>query len=159
MNINITLFGQMITFAIFVWFTMRYVWPPIMQTLEDRAQKIALGIEDAKQAKETLNAANQEAADIIQQAKTDAEAIIKEAKRSANDLVNVAKTDAQKQHDHIVSRAGEACDRQLAEAKQALMQDITKLAILGSEKILKREVDKKQNGTLVQDFIQEQVDG
>ena len=159
MNINITLFGQMITFAIFVWFTMRFVWPPITAAMDERAAKIAQGITDAEHAENTLADARSEADNIISAAKKQAQEIIKDAKRSSDELLNDTKERAQHQHDHIVSRAAETCAQQVLEAKQSLMQDIATLAIQGSEKILGREVDKKQNTALVDRFITEHADG
>lgn len=159
MNINITLFGQMITFAIFVWFTMRFVWPPIMAAMEERAAKIAQGITDAEQAENTLSDARSEAEGIITAAKKQAQDIIKDAKQSADELIKHTKERAQDQHDLIVARAAESCEQQLSEAKQVLMQDVASLVIQGSEKILGREINNKQNTAFVDRFIEEHADG
>jgi F-type H+-transporting ATPase subunit b len=156
MNINITLFGQMITFAIFVWFTLTYVWPPIMQALEEREAKIAAGIQEAEQARLTLQAAKEEKAALLADAQRMVDSLIQEAKSKANLILSEAKTHSLKQHDHIIALAEKETQAATAQARQALLQEVADYAIIGSEKILHTTLDKKACKQLVDTLIAEE---
>lgn len=156
MNINITLFGQMITFAIFVWFTLTYVWPPIMQALDDREAKIAAGIQEAEQARQTLQQAREEKAALLAEAQRLADDLIQDAKSEANIILSEAKSQSMKQHDHIIAIAEKETLAAAAQARQALLQEVADYAIVGSEKILRTTLDKKACKALVDTFIAEE---
>ena len=156
MNINATLFGQMITFAIFVWFTLKYVWPPITQALEERQAKIAEGIKDAEKAHQTRLEAKHEKDQIISEARNTAKEVIQDAKNQANNLISEAKISAQKQHDNIVALAAKESQTQLEKARKTLIQEIASFAISGSEKILKTKLDEKENRILVDRMMSEE---
>mgnify|MGYP001406082217 CR=1 FL=1 len=156
MNINITLFGQMITFAIFVWFTLTYVWPPIMQALEEREAKIAAGIQEAELARQTLQEAKEEKAALLADAQRMVDSLIQDAKSEANVILGEAKTHSLKQHDHIIALAKKETLAATAQARQALLQEIADYAIIGSEKILHTTLDKKACKQLVDTLIAEE---
>lgn len=160
MNINITLFGQMITFAIFVWFTLTYVWPPIMQALEEREAKIAAGIQEAEQARQTLQEAKEEKVALLADAQRVVESLIQDAKSEANAILSEAKAHSLKQHDHIIALAEKETLSAAAQARQALLQEVADYAIIGSEKILHTTLDKKACKALVDTLIaEEQLNG
>lgn len=156
MNINITLFGQMITFSIFVWFTLTYVWPPIIEALEQREAKIAAGMREAEQAKQTLLAAKEEKAALLVDAQRMVESLLKDAKLEANTILSDAKAESLKQHDHILAQAEREIQAATAQARQALLQEIAGYAISGSEKILHTTLDKKACKQLVDTLIAEE---
>ena len=153
MNINVTLFGQMITFAIFVWFTLKFVWPPITAALDEREQNIAKGIEDAKKAKESLDDAGIEAEKIKTEAVAEAKALITDARKKANDIIAEARDSATKQYDYIVSLANKEITAETEKSRLILLKEISDFAILGSEKILKKEVNKSASEKIVNEMI------
>jgi F-type H+-transporting ATPase subunit b len=155
MNINVTLFGQMITFAIFIWFTLKFVWPPITAALEEREQNIAKGIQDAKKAEEALNDAENEAEKIKADAIGEAKSIVTEARKKANDIVADARENAIKQYDYLVSLSNKEIESQAEKARLKLLQEVSEFAILGSEKILQKEVDKKESARIIEEIITE----
>ena len=154
MNINVTLFGQMITFAIFVWFTLKFVWPPITAALDEREQNIAKGIEDAKKAKESLDDAGIEAEKIKTDAVAEAKVLITDASNKANDIIAEARDSATKQYDYIVSLANKEIAAETEKARLILLKEISDFAILGSEKILQKEVNKSESEKIVNEMIE-----
>jgi len=160
MNINITLFGQMITFAIFVWFTLTYVWPPIMQALEEWEEKSADGMQEDQQSRQTLQEDKEEKVALLADAQRMVESLIQDAKSEANAILSEAKAHSLKQHDHIIALAEKETLSAAAQARQALLQEVADYAIIGSEKILHTTLDKKACKALVDTLIaEEQLNG
>lgn len=141
MDINATIIGQLITFAILVWFTMKYVWPPIMKAMHDREKKIAAGLEAAERSKRELEMAEHKAFSIIREAKQQASQIIEQANLHSAQLVEEAKTQAKQESERIVDMAQGEIDREVAQAKEALKTQLATLAISGAEKIIQRNLD------------------
>ncbi len=155
MDINATLIGQMITFAVFVWITMKFVWPPLMKLMEDRRQKIADGLAAAEQGHHELELARLKSKEHINEAKAEAAHIIEQANQRAHHIIEESKVQARDEGDRIVRLAEEEIDQQYISAKDQLMSQVAQMAVAGAEKILRREVDKKLNDGLVQDMMGE----
>ena len=155
MNINVTLFGQMITFSIFVWFTLKYVWPPITAALEEREANITKGIKDTEKAKKSLNDAKEEAKSIVKEARVLAKEILSDAKQNANNIISEAKDSALAKHDNIVALANKEIAAQTEKSRDQLIKEVVNLAVLGSEKILEQEINGKKSAAIVDKILQE----
>ncbi len=155
MDINLTLVGQMITFAIFVWFTMKFVWPPVIKAMKDRQDKIAAGLAAAEQGEQALQIANQQVADQFKAAKEEASKILEQAHQRAAHIIEEAKTQAKHEGDRIVQLAQDEIKREYHQARTHLLKQIAGIATVGAERILKREVDRASNDRLVDELIGE----
>ena len=149
MNINLTLIGQSITFALFVWFCMKFIWPPVMGALEARRKEIADGLAAAERGQHEQELAEKRAAEHIREAKGQASEIVAQAQKRASEIVEEAKDDARTEADRIVTGANAEIEQEINRAREHLRQEVVGLAIAGAEKVLKREVDKEAHaGTL-----------
>ena len=142
MNINLTLIGQSITFAIFVWFCYAYIWPPLVTALTERQKKIADGLAAAERGQHEKELAEKKAAGYLKDAKGQASDIITQAQKRANEIVDEAKGDARTEADRIKAGADAEIEQEINRARESLRQEVVTLAIAGAEKVLKREVDK-----------------
>ena len=149
MNINLTLFGQMVTFAIFVWFCMKFVWPVIIEAMEERQQKIADGLDAADRAMRDLEAAQDKATDQMKEAKQDAAGIVDQANKRANQIVDDAKQQAIAEGDRLKVAAEAEIEQEVNRAKEELRASVAGLAIAGAEKVLEASIDDKANRALV----------
>ena len=141
MSINGTLIAQMIVFAILVWFTMSFVWPPITAALDERAKKIADGLSAADKAKSELSAANQRVEQQLAAARTDAAKRLADAERLGLQLVEEAKTRATEEGAKIVAAAKAEAEQEAVKAREVLREQVAGLAVKGAEAILRREVN------------------
>jgi F-type H+-transporting ATPase subunit b len=148
-NINATLFGQMLTFIILVWFTMKFVWPPIMRALDERAKKIADGLAAAERGRQDLASAEQRAAQIERDARARAQELIAAAEKRAAGIVDEAKVQAKVEGDRIVAGAKAEIDQEAQRTKDELRRQVAGLAVAGAEKILRREVDARTHAELL----------
>ena len=155
MDINATLFGQFITFAILVWFITKFVWPPITKAMNDRDKKIASGLEAAERSKRELEMAEHKSATIIREAKGQASQIIEQANLHSAQLVEEAKTQAKQENQRIVSMAQSEIDREVMQAKEALKNQLASLAVAGAEKIIQRNLDPKTHHDLLNELAAE----
>lgn len=155
MDINATLLGQFLTFAILVWFTMKYVWPPITNAMRDREKKIAAGLEAAERSKRELELAEHKALSIVREAKVQASHIIEQANLHSAQLVEEAKSNAKVEGRKIVELAQGDIDREVAQAKEALRTQLGKLAVIGAEKIINRNIDAKSHDDLLNELAAE----
>ena len=149
MDINLTIIGQFITFAILVWFTTRYVWPPITQTMHSREKKIASGLEAAERSKRELENAEHRALGIIRDAKLQATQIIEQANVQSAKLVEEAKVHAKSEGQRLVAMAQGEIDKEVASAKEELKSKLVTLAVAGAEKIIQREIDANAQQSLL----------
>jgi F-type H+-transporting ATPase subunit b len=156
-NINATLFGQMLTFIILVWFTMKFVWPPIMRALDERAKKIADGLAAAERGRQDLATAEQRAAQIERDARARAQELIAAAEKRAAGIVDEAKVQAKAEGDRIVAGARAEIDQEAQRTKDELRRQVAALAVAGAEKILRREVDAKTHADLLMGLERELV--
>ena len=141
MNINLTLIGQAISFTIFVWFCMRFIWPPVINALEARKKRIADGLADADAAKTERERAEQEAQQTTGQAREEASRILAQAERRASEIVAEARTTAKTEGDRILAQAQEEIDKNTQQVREQLRGEVATLAIAGAEAVLQREVD------------------
>ena len=155
MDLNLTLLGEMITFAIFIWFTMKFVWPPLMANLEARRQKIADGLEAGLQGERNLEDANIKVREQLLEAKADAASILEQANQRAAHIVEEAKHRARAEGERLLALAKCDIDQQYQLVKQALLSEVSAVAIAGVERILEKEVDKDVNDRLIKVLAEE----
>lgn len=155
MDINATLIGQLLTFLVLVWFTMKYVWPPITKAMEEREKKIASGLEASERGKHELEQAEHKALNIIHTAKLEATQIVDQAHKRFAQIVEEAKDNARTESKRIIEHAQEDIKREVNQAKEALRQQLASLAIAGAEKILQRNLDAKAQASLLDEFAAE----
>ena len=141
MSITGTLIVQMIVFLILVWFTMKFVWPPITAALDERAKKIAEGLSAADKAKSDLAAANQRVEQQLADARNDSAKRLADAERLALQLIEEAKTRASEEGAKIVAAAHAEAAQEAVKAREALREQVAVLAVQGAQQILKREVN------------------
>ena len=141
MNINATLFLQAIVFAILVWFTMKFVWPPITKVLDERAQKIADGLEAADKAKAELAIANKRVEAELTSSRNETAARLAEAERRAQAMIDEAKARAVEEGNRIIAAAKAEAEQQSLKARDTLRDQVAALAVKGAEQILRKEVN------------------
>ncbi len=149
MSINATLFVQAIVFAILVWFTMKFVWPPIAVALDERAKKIADGLAAADKAKTELSAANQRVEAELAKSRGEAAARLADAERRAQALIEEAKTRATEEGNKIVAAARVEAEQQTVKARETLREQVAVLAVKGAEQILRKEVNASVHAELL----------
>lgn len=149
MNINLSLFAQAASFALFIWFTVKFIWPPVIRAIEQRQKTIADGLAAAERGKQDLELASKRASELIREAKEQAQEIIAQAEKRGTQLVEEAKTGAKAEGDRIVTAAKAEIQQEVSRAKDALRAQVAVLAIQGAEKILRREVDAKAHADLL----------
>ena len=149
MNINATLIGQSITFFFFVWFCMKYVWPPIMQALDARKKQIADGLAAGERGKHEQELAQKRAAEVLHEAKRQAQEIIAKAEKRAAEIVDEAKTDAKGEGERILTAARAEIGQEVNRAKEGLRAQVVSIAIAGASKVLEREVDANTHNDLL----------
>ena len=152
MNINLTLFGQMVTFAIFVWFCMKFVWPVIFLAMEERQQKISEGLDAADRAVRDLEAAKSKATAQMKEAKKEAASIVDQANKRASQIVDEAKQQAVAEGDRLKVAAEAEIEQEVNRAKEELRASVAGLALAGAEKVLEASIDDKANRALVDDL-------
>ncbi|HBX37811.1 MAG TPA: F0F1 ATP synthase subunit B [Pseudohongiella sp.] len=155
MNLNATIIGQSIAFAVFVWFCLKYVWPPITQALAERQKKIAEGLEAADRAQRDLSLAQNKAADDLREAKIKSAEIIDMANKRANQIVDEAKEKARDEGQRLIAGAKAEIEMEVQRAKEELRAQVAAIAIAGAEKILESSVDKAANEELVKKLASE----
>ena len=153
MNFNATLIGQMITFILLVAFTMKYVWPPLMQAMQDRQKRIADGLASAERGVREQELAAAKSAETLREAKKQAAEIITQAQKRANEVVEQSKNDARVEGQRQLEAAKTEIDQELNRAREQLRQQVAAIAVEAAGKILGREVDAKANAKLVDDLV------
>ncbi|OEZ32970.1 F0F1 ATP synthase subunit B [Francisella endosymbiont of Amblyomma maculatum] len=154
MDINITLIGQMITFAIFVGFIMKFVWPPLRKALEERREKIAEGLASADRASRGLEVSKRQSAEILREAKAKATEIVENAYVRAHKVDEQAKEEAIAAADKIKSMAIAEIEQEKIKAKEQLKQELVSLAMAAASKIIAISVDEKASRKVLEDFIE-----
>ena len=149
MNINFTLFSQAAAFAIFIWFTVKFVWPPLMRAIEDRQKTIADGLAAGERGKHELELASHRSADVLKETKQRAADIIAQAEKRASQIIEEAKGTAKDESDRILVGAKAEVEQEVFRAKETLRQHVADLAVAGAAKILRREVDAKTHADLL----------
>jgi len=141
MNINLTLIGQLVTFVVFVWFTMKYVWTPIMGALEARRKEIADGLAAAERGQHEQELAQERAKEALHEAKQQAAEIVNQAHKRAGEIVDEAKQDAKAEGDRILTAAQTEIEQELNRSREALREKVAILVVSGAEKILQKEIN------------------
>ncbi len=149
MNINATLFIQAIVFAILVWFTMRFIWPPITKALDERAEKIRDGLAAADKAKAELATANKKVDEQLAQTRNETTKLLADAEKRAAAIVDEAKKRAEEEGAKILAAAKADADQQSVRAREALREQVAALAVKGAEQILQREVNASVHAELL----------
>ncbi|HUG98936.1 MAG TPA: F0F1 ATP synthase subunit B [Gammaproteobacteria bacterium] len=141
MGINLTLFGQMLTFLVFVWFTKKFVWPPVMEALEERRARIAEGLAAAERGQKALENADAQVAERLREARQQASQIIEQAERRGAELVEEAKADAQTAGERILAQARAEIEQDTNRAREALRGEVSAIALAGARQLLEKEID------------------
>ncbi len=150
MNINATLFGQAIWFALFIWITMKYVWPPLQNAMHARQKQIADGLAAAEEGKQSLAQSALRADEEITKARARATEIVGQAEKRVSQMIEEAKNAARNEGNREKAAAKAEIEQEVSRAREALRLQVAALAVSGAEKILRREVDAKTHADLLQ---------
>jgi F-type H+-transporting ATPase subunit b len=142
-DINMTLIGQSIAMIVFVWFCMKFIWPPIMTAIEERQQEIADGLAAAERGQQSLDKAKAEADDIVADARKQATSILDQANARANEIVAEGKTEGVKERERQLAAATSEVEQEMNRAREELRGQVSAIAVASAEKILQREIDQK----------------
>jgi F-type H+-transporting ATPase subunit b len=156
MNINLTLIAQALTFAAFIWFTTKFIWPYLLRAIEERQKTIADGLAAGEQGKKSLEVSSKQAEQAIQEARMRAAEIITQAEKRDAQMVEEAKLAAKAEGDREKTAAKADIQQEASRAREQLREQVAALAIAGAEKILRREVDAKAHADLL-DSIKKQL--
>ncbi|OQW67898.1 MAG: F0F1 ATP synthase subunit B [Proteobacteria bacterium ST_bin12] len=149
MNINFTLIAQAIAFAVLIWFTVKFVWPPLLKAIETRQKEIADGLAAAQEGRSALEVAAKKSEATLAEAKQKASEIIGQAEKRATQIVEEAKSNAKSEGDRIITGAKAEIDQEVNRAKEGLRAQVSALAIAGAEKILRKEIDGKAHSEML----------
>ncbi|MDQ2137852.1 F0F1 ATP synthase subunit B [Alcaligenaceae bacterium A4P071] len=149
MNLNATIFFQMLVFFVLAWFTMKFVWPPLMKAMDERRQKIADGLSAAEKGRADLAQAQARVSLIEASAKSETHARIVEAEKQAAGLIDEARREAEVERARIVAQAKQEAQQEAQRARASLRDEVAALAVKGAEHILKREVDASAHAELL----------
>jgi len=149
MNINLTLLMQAAAFAAFIWFTAKFVWPPLMRAIDTRQKQIADGLAAGEQGRQSLASTEKRIADMMTEAKTRSSEIIAQGDKLKTETIDAAKAQAKVEADRILAGAKAEIEQEIMRAKEALRNQVADLAVAGAAKILKREVDAKAHADLL----------
>jgi len=151
MNFNATLIGQSIAFFVFVWFCMKFVWPPIMQALNDRKTKIADGLAAAERGLKERELAENHAKEVLVEAKRQAAEIISQAQKRGNEIVEEAKGQARAEGQRLLEAARSEIGQEMSRARDELRGQVVQLAVVGARKVLEKEVNAADHERLLKD--------
>jgi F-type H+-transporting ATPase subunit b len=149
MNINATLFLQMVVFFIGAWVTMKFIWPPLIRSLDERRKKIADGLKAAEAGNQSLADAQRKITQLEADARGRAQSIVAETEKRAQALVEEAKAQAKAEGDRLIAAAKQEAEQEMQRAKTALRDQVAALAVAGAEQILRREVNPQVHADLL----------
>lgn len=149
MNINATLFVQMVVFFVGAWVTMKFIWPPLIKALDERRRKIADGLAAADRGNRSLDDAQKKIAQLDAEARSQAQALIADAEKRAQSIVEAAKGEARIEGDRLIVAAKAEADQEVVRAKESLRDQVAVLAVAGAEQILRREVNPQVHAELL----------
>ena len=155
MDINLTLIGQTIAMIVFVWFCMKFIWPPILNAIEERQEQIAEGLAAAEKGQDKLLQAQAEAEEIVSDARKQATSILDQAHARANEIVAEGKSDGVKERDRQLTAAKAEIEQEINKAREELRGQVSAIAIASAEKILMREIDDKAHEDILGKLAQE----
>jgi len=154
-NINLTLIGQVIAFFGFVWFCMKFVWPPIVNAMQEREKKIADGLAAADRANHDLELAKEKAVERLREAKTEAAGIVESANKRASQIVEEAKSAATVEAERVKASAQAEIEQETNRAREQLRGQVASLSLAGAEKILGKTIDREAHAELVDKLASE----
>ena len=149
MNINITLFTQIATFLVFIWFCSKFVWPPLMSAIEARQKNIADGLAAADKGRQTLEVSSKQADQALKEARDRAAEIISSADKRVAQMIQEAKVAAREEGNREKAAAQSEIEQQISRAKEQLREQVANLAVSGAEKILRREINAQVHADLL----------
>ena len=155
MNINLTLFMQAAAFAAFIWFTAKFVWPPLMRAFDTRQKQIADGLAAGEQGRHDLASAEKRIGDMLAEAKTRSSEIMNQGEKLKTETIDAAKTQAKAEAERIIAMAKAEIEQEVVRAKEMLRDQVADLAVAGAAKILKREVDAKAHADILASLRQQ----
>ena len=155
MNINATLIGQAIVFLVLIWFSWKFIWPPLMKAVEDRQKRIADGLAAAERGQKELQQSHGEAAGIVNEAREKALKIVDQANRRSNEIIDEARATAITEGQRLVGDARQEVQLEQARARDALRKDVAQLAVAGASRLLEREIDPKAHADLIEKLATE----
>ena len=150
MNLNLSIVAQAITFAAFIWFTVKFVWPPLLRMIEARQKTIADGLAAAEQGRRSLELSTRQADDAIKDARARAAEILAQAEKRSAQLIDEARQSARQEGDRELAAAKAEIEQEVSRAREDLRDRVASLAVAGAEKILRREVDARAHGDLLE---------
>lgn len=153
MSINLTLIGQMITFTLFVLFTMKYVWPPLMQAMQDRQKRIAEGLASAERGMHEQELAKARSAEILKETKQQAAEIVAHAQKRANEIIEEAKNEAREEGERQLAAARTEIEMEINRAREQLRGQVVNIAVAAASKVLKREIDEQAHAKMLEDLV------
>jgi F-type H+-transporting ATPase subunit b len=149
MNLNLTMIAQAITFALFIWFTVKFVWPHLLRAIETRQKKIADGLAEAERGRSSLADAQKQTDVMLREARARAQEIVSAAEKAAQQRIEDSKAQAKTEGERLVAAAHAQIQQEVQSAKQQLREQVAQLAVAGAEKILRREVDANAHGQML----------
>jgi len=149
MNLNATLFIQALVFVILGWVTMKFIWPPLIASIDERRRKIAEGLAAADKGEKSLTEAKGAATEILREARGQASKIVDQANRRSGELVDEARGTASAEHDRIVASAHQEVALESTRARELLRREAATLAVAAASKLLGREIDAKAHADLL----------
>lgn len=155
MNVTATLFGQMITFVIFVWFIKAYLWEPLTKAMDDRSNKIADGLAAAEKGQQKIEQAEIQFTTRIDQAKTKASSIISDAEQQSKNIVDEARTIAKDEAAKIAKSSSQQLEQEINSAREKLKADVAEMAIMCAEKIIAKEINKKSHDEIIDEVTKQ----
>ena len=150
MNLNLTLIAQAVTFAAFIWFTVKFVWPFMLRAIEARQKTIADGLAAAEQGRRTLELSTRQADEAIKEARARAAEILGQAEKRRQEMIEQARQEARDEGDREVAAAKAEIEQEVTRAREELRDRVASLAVAGAEKILRREVDTRAHADLLE---------
>jgi F-type H+-transporting ATPase subunit b len=148
-NINMTLIGQTFAFAIFVWFCIKYVWPPISNALHERQKRIADGLDAASRANRDLELAQEQASEALRESKEQASEILEQAHKRSTQMIEEARVQARAEGERLVVSARAEIEQEVNRAKEELRAQVSTLAVAGAERVLESSIDEKTHRKLL----------
>ncbi|MDR1351419.1 MAG: F0F1 ATP synthase subunit B [Zoogloeaceae bacterium] len=149
MNLNSTLYAQIVVFFILAWFTMRFVWPPIVKALDERAKKIADGLAAADRGKQELELASKRSAEALRTGKEKSAELLAQTEKRVAQIIEEAKAQARVEADRVIAGAKAEIEQETLRAREGLRDQVAALAVAGAEKILRREIDARAHAELL----------
>jgi F-type H+-transporting ATPase subunit b len=155
MDINATLLGQVIVFVILIWFSAKFIWPPLVKAVEDRQKKIAEGLAAAERGQNELQSAHGEAQTIVEAAREQAKKIVDQAHKREVEIVEEARSTAVEEGKRIIESSRQDAQQEKTRARDELRKDVATLAVAGASRLLQREIDPRAHADLIEQLARE----